>query len=108
MAQNHIAEGEVWDVPISATVASGSGIKVGSVIGVALGSGVNGDTIRVAVSGVWELPKASGAITQGAPLYWDDTNKRLTTTATDNTLAGYAYAAAVSGATVVRCKLFLS
>ena len=50
-----------------------------------------------AISGVFSVPKASGAITQGALLYWDDTAENLTTTASGNTLVGVAAAAAASG-----------
>lgn len=45
--------------------------------------------------------KATGAITVDAPLYWDDTNKEVTTTSTDNTLIGFAAEAAESADTHV-------
>ena len=44
-------------------------------------------------------------VAQGALLYWDNTNKRLTTTATGNTLAGYATAAAGAGMSTVCINL---
>jgi predicted RecA/RadA family phage recombinase len=44
-------------------------------------------------------------VTQGAALYWDNTNSRLTTTASGNTYAGYAFAAAGNGVTTVNIKL---
>lgn len=99
MAQNFIAPGEVIEVTLSATVAAGSAYKQGSIIGVALNSGVSGDTIRVQICGSFSgLPKATGtAWVQGDTLYWDATNSVFTKTSTSNTFAGYAYAAAASG-----------
>jgi predicted RecA/RadA family phage recombinase len=55
----------------------------------------------VAVDGVWNFPKASGAIGQGALVYWDSTNSNITTTSAGNKRAGKAAAAAVSGDTSV-------
>lgn len=45
--------------------------------------------------------------TLGAKVYWDDTNKRTTTVATDNTLIGAAVEAVASGAgdTIGRVRL---
>ena len=106
MAQNYIVEGDVIPVVLGATTASGAGILVGSIVGVALGAGVSGDTVQVAVEGVFAVKKkTTDVITQGAKLYWDNTNKELTTTATSNTLAGFAYSAAGNGATSVEILL---
>jgi predicted RecA/RadA family phage recombinase len=55
----------------------------------------------VAVDGVWNFPKASGAIGQGALVYWDSTNSNITTTSAGNKRAGKAAAAAASGDTSV-------
>lgn len=55
----------------------------------------------VAIEGVWSMPKASGAIGQGALVYWDATNGNVTTTASGNKRAGKAAAAAASGDTSV-------
>lgn len=59
----------------------------------------------VSACGVWELPKAAVAVSQGDALYWDATAGNATTTATDNTFAGHAALAAESGDAVVRCLL---
>ena len=47
------------------------------------------------------------AWTVGARVYWDDTNKRCTTVATDNTPVGVAVEAVASGAgdTIGRVRL---
>jgi hypothetical protein len=45
------------------------------------------------------------AITAGARLFWDDTNRRLTTTATGNFQVGIAALAALAADTTVRAWL---
>ena len=54
-----------------------------------------------------EFYAGSQAWTVGAKVYWDDTNKRCTTVATDNTLIGVAVEAVASGAsdTIGRVRL---
>lgn len=106
MARNYVQPGEVMDYTAPAAITSGSAIKVGSRIGVALSDIASGATGPVQMSGVFSQPKLStDVVTQGALLYWDDTNDRLTLTASGNTLAGYAFAAAGNGATTVAIKL---
>ena len=51
----------------------------------------------VAIEGVFSMPKATGAIGQGAIVYWDATAGNVTTTASGNKRAGKAAAAAASG-----------
>lgn len=106
MATNFIQPGEVIDFTAAAALASGAGVLIGKRLGVALGAVANGAQGVAQVTGVFSLPKLStDVVTQGAELYWDDTNKRLTLTATANTLAGYAWAAAGNGETTVKIKL---
>ena len=93
-------------ITAGATITSGDGVLVGNVFGVALGSGVSGDKIVLATEGVFILPKATGAISQGAKLYWDGTSKVLTTTASGNTLVALAWKAAISGAATVEAALY--
>lgn len=106
MAKNHLKSGDLIDVVLAAAILSGAGILIGVRVGVAQTSGAAGDTVACAVRGVYELPKLStDVVAQGALLYWDNTNKRLTVTATANTLAGYAFAAAGAGAATVQISL---
>lgn len=111
MAQNYIEPGDVFEytVPASTTIASGDGVIIGDTFGVALGKGVTGDVIAVSVCGVYTLPKATGAISVGAKVYWDASAKKITATDASgaNKLAGYAFASELSAATTVRVKLFL-
>jgi predicted RecA/RadA family phage recombinase len=106
MASNHIQPGEVITYTATAATAAGAGVKIGSLIGVSLVNLAAGETGSVAIDGVWRLPKlASDNMTQGAPVYWDDTNKRLTLTASGNTLAGNVIEAAAASTTTVAIKL---
>ena len=65
-----------------------------------------GATGSVQVEGVFTVTKlGTDTVAAGALLYWDNTNKRLTTTASGNTLSGFAVAAAGSGVTAVNIKI---
>jgi predicted RecA/RadA family phage recombinase len=108
MAKNYIQPGEVLDFTntTGATIASGAGVLIGVRLGVAKTDIANNATGSVAMKGVHELPKlGTDVVAQGALLYWDNTNKRLTTTASGNTAAGYAAAAASGSVSTVRLSL---
>lgn len=106
MAANHVQPGEVMEFTAAAALAIGVGVLIGVRLGVTLDAVANGAAGRAAVWGVWNLPKLStDVVAEGALLYWDNTNKRLTTTATGNTLAGYAFKAAAAGVATVDIKI---
>lgn len=107
MAQNYIQCGDVMDYQNGGTaLAVGVGVKVGLRIGVTLVAIAANATGAVALEGVFKVAKATGqAWTQGALVYWDDTNKNFTTTASGNTLAGFIWEPAASGDTVGYVKL---
>jgi predicted RecA/RadA family phage recombinase len=70
-------------------------------------AGASGE--HVYQSEVSDAAKATGeAWTVGAALYWDDSNKRFTTTATGNTACGTAIQPATAAATVSPIFLFKS
>ncbi len=105
--KNFVQTGDV--IPLTAPYAlasAGLGFLVGSLFAVSLSSAANGAAVEGAVNGVFDLAKATGAAwTVGARIYWDDTAKNCTTTASTNKLIGVAVAAAASGDTVGRVKL---
>lgn len=120
MARNHIAPGNTITVVLTSGQTgyqAGEGYKVGSQLGVIMSLTRDGKTVMnnvasaagdqavVALCGVWELPKASGAFTVGQRLYWDNTELELTGTATGNTFAGFAFAAAASDDTTAQVNL---
>lgn len=116
MATNHIQRGKVLSYAnaTGAAIASGEVVVVGTRIGMALTDIANGAIGEVGMEDVFELPKATGAIAQGAVVYWDADGTPVggtsgagaaTTTSTDNVEAGYAFAAAGESAATVQVKL---
>ena len=72
MAKNFKQPGKVFDYLAGATITSGSVVKMGNTLGVALKDIANGETGPVQVEGVFEVPKVSGAvIAMGESLTWD-------------------------------------
>lgn len=106
--KNFVQPGNTITLTAPYAVASGEGLLVGSIFGVAAGTAASGDPVEAALTGVFDITKVgSQAWTVGAKVYWDDTNKRCTTVSTDNTLVGVAIAAVASGAgdTIGRVRL---
>ena len=104
--KNKILSGNTITITAGATITSGQGVLVGTVLGVAVESVASGDPVAVQLEGVFTLPiLGTDAPAVGAKLYWDAGNSRLTTTVGSNTEAGIAFAAKASGPTTVRIKL---
>jgi predicted RecA/RadA family phage recombinase len=106
--KNYVQRGENVTLAAPYAVASGAGALVGSLFGVASTTLGNGESGEFVTTGVFDLAKVgSQAWTVGAKIYWDDTNKYCTTTASGNTLIGVALAAVGSGAgeTIGRVRL---
>ncbi|MBB4212689.1 putative RecA/RadA family phage recombinase [Rhodothalassium salexigens DSM 2132] len=106
--KNYIQPGATLTLTAPYAVTSGDGLLVGAIFGVAAGDAASGATVEAALTGVFDLTKiGSQAWTAGAKVYWDDTNKRCTTVATDNTLIGVAVEAVAggAGATIGRVRL---
>ena len=80
-------------------VKSGDGFLVGALFAVAAFDATEGNDVEGARIGVFDLPKDASVITQGEAVYWDNTAKKITTTATGNTLVGKAVAGAGGSAT---------
>ena len=106
MTTKFVQPGEVIDYTAGANIASGQVVLMGARIGVALKAIANGETGPMQVTGVFNIAKLStDNMAQGALLYWDNANSRLTTTASGNTLAGFAAAAAGASTTSVNIKI---
>ena len=106
MAKNFIHDGRRIVCPAPAGgVTSGDFVVIGSMFGVALTTAAAGVNFTLAVGGVWTLPKATGAVTIGAPVYWDATAKNVTTTVGSNQKIGVAEQAAASADTVMTVRL---
>ncbi|MDR1518797.1 MAG: DUF2190 family protein [Planctomycetota bacterium] len=72
----------------SVDVAAGEVVTVGGLVGIAFANYqvADGDGVVCDLSGVYELPKAAGAWTQGQKIYYNHVNK-IATTAADNGLS---------------------
>lgn len=90
------------DYTPSAAVAAGDVVVLNDLVTVAPVAIAANKLGAVSVEGVWEMPKATGAIGQGALVYWDATAGNVTTTSSGNKRAGKAAAAAASADTSVK------
>lgn len=103
MSNTKLQHGRTLDaVAPAGGVVSGTPYKLGSLFGIAAETVDAGATFAYERTGVHlNQPKAAGAAwVFGDILYWDDTAKNYTKTATSNMRVGYAGAAAASADTV--------
>lgn len=106
--KNHVQPGNVVTaIAPTGGVSAGDGLLVGGnyLFGVCAIDAAEGAETEIATVGVFDLAKATGAIAAGARVYWDDTAKVATGTATGNRRIGVATVAAGSGDATVRCRL---
>lgn len=110
MARNeHFHDAERLSLPVPDGTKSGDPVIVGSLVGVAQtdkGKGGNdAGNATVWCKGAFDVP-VTGSVTQiGSPVYIPTAGGALTTTATSNTLFGYALALKGSGAGVIPVKI---
>lgn len=104
--KNFIQDGHMMTVPAPYAVASGAGVLIGALFGIAAYAAPQGGSLEIATGGVFELPKAAGDTPAlGQRIYWDNAGRAATTTAAGNTLIGIAADAALGGAASVRVRL---
>jgi predicted RecA/RadA family phage recombinase len=96
--RNFVSHGDTMNFPAPYDVASGEGALIGALFGVAVAAyKANDPKAQFKTTGVITLPKTSAqAWTAGQKIYWDATNKVVTSTATSNTLIGVAASAAAN------------
>jgi predicted RecA/RadA family phage recombinase len=103
--KNFIQTGDSLTFTAAAAVTAGDGILQGALFGVATTNAASGDEFTAALTGVYELPKAAGALTLGQRAYWHPSNANITGTASGATLVGAVAEAAADAATVVKVRL---
>jgi predicted RecA/RadA family phage recombinase len=98
MSRAYVQDGDTLEFVTAGAVVNGEVIEFAGGIGIALAAATGaGQTIAVAMTGVWDLAKVGAtAWAQGAKLYWDTTNNRLTNIAAGSTPCGIAWKAALS------------
>ena len=108
MATNKVGDTDVITVTAPAAVASGAGVLVGLVFGVAVHAAASGQPVAIMTEGVFRLPKATGvAINEGVRVFWDSAAGNITTTTTSNNCVGWAIGPGnyASGATEILVRL---
>jgi predicted RecA/RadA family phage recombinase len=87
-------------------VASGDGVIVGSLFGIAAFTAAEGEAVEIATRGVYILPKnPTAVIAVGAQVAWDATTKQIDLPGTGLYPVGIATEAAGNGITTVRVRL---
>jgi len=98
-------EGKSIDYVPVADVAAGDVVVIGDMIGIAQFNIPAGALGTVALTGVWNVEKDAAAITAGAKVYWNATDKVATATVGANVLLGHAVAAAADDADTVQVRI---
>jgi len=99
--KSKVQKGDTLTFVAPYAVASGAPFKVGAFVAVAVTAAAIGATVEGNMEGVFNLPKTSAqAWAIGDKIYWDDTNKVMTTVSTSNTLVGAATAVAANPSSV--------
>lgn len=87
-------------------VVSGQAVLFGGILGIAFADYAEGVVGEYAIRGVFSVNKLStDVVAEGVALYWDDTNKELTVSASGNTKVGYATKAAGNPSSTVNIVL---
>ncbi|MFZ4410764.1 MAG: DUF2190 family protein [Paracraurococcus sp.] len=101
-----VQRGESLAVTAPYAVTSGQGVLVGALFGIAAFDAAISTSVEMQTAGVFDITKEPAlAITAGARVFWDNTNRRITTTATGNFQVGIATQAALAADTAVRVLL---
>ncbi|WP_457425665.1 DUF2190 family protein [Roseateles sp. P5_E7] len=104
--KNFVQPGNTITLTAPYDVASGAGLLVGTVFGIATNAALSGADVETTLEGVYDVTALGTDVpAQGAALYWDNTNKRLTTTAGGNTKVGVAVKAKLNGELTARIRL---
>jgi len=104
--KNKIQKGDTITVTAPYNVLSGQGVLAGALFGVAATDAANGTPVEIARTGVFDITALqTDTASQGAKIYWDNTARRLTTTATNNTLVGAVTLAKTAVDTAARVLL---
>ena len=109
MAKNFCQPGDTITLTAPAVTGCKSGdlIIVGAIAGVAAYDAAAGDEVEVTVTGVWALPKASGQITEGQRVFWDNTTNHNVVNASGAGLFPIGVAVKEAGTNDTTCRVRL-
>lgn len=104
--KNFIQHGDVLDLIAPYDVASGAGFLIGQLFAVATAAALSAKPVEGKTTGVFDLKYTVAATAAvGDLIYWDDTAKNVTKTASSNKKIGYCVQAAASAAPTMRVRL---
>lgn len=105
--KNFIQSGNMITVTApSGGVTSGQGVLIGNLFGIAAKDATQGESVELATTGVYDLPKAANAVlTAGGRVSWDATNSQTVAPATGMVPIGVTILAAGNGMTIARVRL---
>ena len=93
--KNFIQDGKTIEYKVAGTAIKSGDVRViGDVAGVAVTDGAVDETVVLNVTGVYELAKGTGAITQGQKVYAAADGSGIVATAENNKAVGCAWEAA--------------
>jgi len=100
-------DADVVEVTLSGSVVKGQPAVINGTFGVYMNDGMSGQVVPFLIKGAIDLGKASGAVNQFAPLYFDAGTGLLTTDSDEGErpYAGKAALPAPVGGPAVRCML---
>jgi len=96
--KNFIQTGDIVTVTAPADVLAGGGVLVGDLFGIACTDALSGAPVEIKTGGVFEHGKTSAQAwaSVGLAIYWDNSGKVFTTTASTNKLVGVNLATAAN------------
>lgn len=104
--KNYIQPGKMIDVAAPADVASGAGVMIGGLFGIAANTVLSGAIVPIATEGVYEVKKLStDAMAVGEIVNWNNSTKELQEAT--STLDGVGIVVEDAAATTVLVKVKL-
>lgn len=89
--KNYIEKGDNITVPSPIVTVGGAGVQIGNLFGIANGIAQVGDPLVLSTVGVFAIEKVTADdVALGDSIFWDDTARKATVTATDNLKIGVA------------------
>ena len=105
--KNYRGDGETVDMTLGFDVTGGVAYIIQDIVAVAVQTVKAGKRAPMLMMGMVEMPKKpTDVMPPGKAVYWDNTNKYLTTTSSSNKKFGYTVESAASGDTTVTAYLY--
>ena len=105
MEARFVHDGKAIDYTPSVDTPAGSVIVVGDRVGITIVDIAANTLGALAMTGVFDFAKDNTVIPLYGKVYWDNTAKKATLTASGNTLLGISLSETVATDTVVRVRL---